>query len=171
LAVNDVVEIFAYTAFTVANAYTKSETDGLVNALVGPAFSATSSALTVANSTWTKIPFSSETFDTNNCFNTSNNRFTPTVAGYYMFGVSVFMGFASNRGAIAVYKNGGSAIQRLDLGSNNNGGISFEANGLLYMNGSTDYVEGYVYQESGGNVSINTDGTLTQFYGCMVRKA
>ena len=29
LAVNDVVEIFAYTAFTVANAYTKSESDSL----------------------------------------------------------------------------------------------------------------------------------------------
>jgi hypothetical protein len=35
LAVNDVVEIFAYTAFTVANAYTKSETDGLVGSAAG----------------------------------------------------------------------------------------------------------------------------------------
>jgi hypothetical protein len=35
LAVNDVVEIFAYTAFTVANAYTKSETDSLVGAAPG----------------------------------------------------------------------------------------------------------------------------------------
>jgi hypothetical protein len=35
LAVNDVVEIFAYTAFTVANAYTKTETDGLVSAAAG----------------------------------------------------------------------------------------------------------------------------------------
>ena len=35
LAVNDVVEIFAYTAFTVANAYTKAETDSIVTALGG----------------------------------------------------------------------------------------------------------------------------------------
>jgi hypothetical protein len=35
LAVNDVVEIFAYTAFTVANAYTKSETDNLVGTSAG----------------------------------------------------------------------------------------------------------------------------------------
>ena len=35
LAVNDVVEIFAYTAFTVANAYTKSETDGVAAAAAG----------------------------------------------------------------------------------------------------------------------------------------
>ena len=35
LAVSDVVEIFAYTAFTVANAYTKSETDGVAAAAAG----------------------------------------------------------------------------------------------------------------------------------------
>jgi len=35
LVVNDVVEIFAYTAFTVANAYTKSETDGIAAAAAG----------------------------------------------------------------------------------------------------------------------------------------
>ena len=35
LAVNDVVEIFAYTAFTVANAYTKTETDGIAAAAAG----------------------------------------------------------------------------------------------------------------------------------------
>ena len=35
LAVNDVVEIFAYTAFTVANAYTKTETDGVAAAAPG----------------------------------------------------------------------------------------------------------------------------------------
>ena len=35
LAVNDVVEIFAYTAFTVANAYTKTETDGVAAAATG----------------------------------------------------------------------------------------------------------------------------------------
>jgi hypothetical protein len=39
LAVNDVVEIFAYTAFTVANAYTKSETDGIAAAAPGMTYS------------------------------------------------------------------------------------------------------------------------------------
>jgi hypothetical protein len=35
LALNDVVEVFAYTAFTVANAYTKSETDSIAAAAAG----------------------------------------------------------------------------------------------------------------------------------------
>jgi hypothetical protein len=198
IVTNDVIEIINTQPFNVADVYTTSQanstfltqasasstfltqsgasatyyTQTQIDTLEkGPAFSTTSGALTIPNSTWTKIPFNNENFDTNNNFNTTNNRFTPTVAGYYMFTLSVFMGFTSNRGAVAIYKNGGSAIQRLDLGSNNNGGISFEANGLLYMNGSTDYVEGYVYQESGGNVTMNTDPTLTQFNGCMMRRA
>lgn len=35
LALNDVVEVFAYTAFTVANAYTKTETDSVAAAAAG----------------------------------------------------------------------------------------------------------------------------------------
>ena len=50
LAVNDVVEIFAYTAFTVANAYTKAETDSIVTALGG-----TTTAWTSYTPTWTGI--------------------------------------------------------------------------------------------------------------------
>jgi hypothetical protein len=50
LAVNDVVEIFAYTAFTVANAYTKAETDSIVTALGG-----TNTAWTSYTPTWTGI--------------------------------------------------------------------------------------------------------------------
>jgi hypothetical protein len=41
LAVNDVVEIFAYTAFTVANAYTKAESDALPRGVVGKATTTT----------------------------------------------------------------------------------------------------------------------------------
>lgn len=138
----------------------------------GPAFAATAGALTVSTSTWTKIPFSGEVFDTNNNYDpTTNYRFTPTIAGYYYFTVQTFMGFSTGRGAVNVYKNGAGAIERLDLGSNTNGGQSFATNGLLYMNGSTDYVEAYVYQESGGNVAINTSAALTQFSGFLVRAA
>lgn len=135
----------------------------------GPAFSANSGALSVSTSTWTKIPFSSEVFDTNNNYDAATNyRFTPTVAGYYYFTIQTFMGFSTGRGALSVYKNGSNTIQRLDLGSNTNGGQSFAVNGLLSMNGSTDYVEAYVYQESGGSISINTNGALTRFSGFLV---
>ena len=42
---------------------------------------------------------------------------------------------------------------------------------LVYMNGTTDYVEAFAYQESGGSASINTNAGLTMFSGFMVRAA
>jgi len=136
----------------------------------GPAFSATAGALTVSASTWTKIPFSSEQFDTNNNYDpTTNYRFTPTVAGYYYFTIQTFMSVNANRGAVSVYKNGSSTIERLDVGTTINGGASFAANGLLEMNGTTDYVEAYVYQEGTGTTTINTNAALTLFSGFLAR--
>jgi hypothetical protein len=137
----------------------------------GPAFSATTGALTVSTSTWTKIPFNAEQFDTNSNYDTTLYRFTPTVAGYYQFNIQLFMGFSTGRGALSIYKNGATTIERLDLGSNTNGGQSFSTNGMISMNGTTDYVEAYVYQESGGNVAINTSGNLTLFQGFLARAA
>jgi hypothetical protein len=56
LAVNDVVEIFAYTAFTVANAYTKAEVDSIVTALGGTttpwtSYTPTITSITLGNGT------------------------------------------------------------------------------------------------------------------------
>ena len=50
-----------------------------------PAFEAfLSSNQTVTDNTTTKIQFNSEVFDTDNCYdNSTNYRFTPTVAGKY----------------------------------------------------------------------------------------
>jgi len=55
----------------------------------GPIFSAYSSAgQTVSNNTITKILFDTENFDSNSNF--ASSRFTPTVAGYYVFTNSLF---------------------------------------------------------------------------------
>ena len=51
---------------------------------------ATSAALTHA--TWTKIQHSIERFDTNNMYDTSTYRFTPTIAGkYYMYLIILYI--------------------------------------------------------------------------------
>ena len=42
---------------------------------------------------------------------------------------------------------------------------------LLYMNGTTDYVELYCVQASGGNAGINTSTGVTFMSGCLVRAA
>lgn len=146
---------------------------GLLNgAGGGPAFLVTSGALTFANSTFTKIPFAGKVYDTNNNYDaTTNYRFTPTVAGYYWIKVQFFLGSTGGRTVASIYKNGGDVCQTLVLSSNTNGGISVVSQGLVFFNGTTDYVEAYGYQESGGTAAMNTNGGLTMFSGYMVRAA
>ena len=137
---------------------------------VQPCFHATSAALTFANSTWTKIPYAGKVIDTNNNYDaTTNYRFTPTVAGYYWIKAQFFLGSTGGRTACSIYKNGGDVCQTLILSSNTNGGISVVGQGLIQFNGSTDYVEAFGYQESGGTAAINNNGGLTMFSGYMVR--
>jgi hypothetical protein len=137
----------------------------------GPAFGASSGALSVPASTFTKIPFGTEIYDTNSNYDTTLYRFTPTVAGYYAIYARVFMAPTSGRGAVSIYKNGSDVAQTLTVSSAVNGGISFVGEAVVSCNGSTDYIEAYVYQESGVSVSINTSANLTTFNGYMVRSA
>ena len=59
----------------------------------GPTFSAYLNAnQNIATSTFTKIALNAELFDTDNNFDTSTYRFTPTVAGYYQInGLAFFL--------------------------------------------------------------------------------
>jgi hypothetical protein len=106
-----------------------------------PAFSAYISATqSVTSGVDTKIAFNTEEFDTANCFDTSTYRFTPTVAGYYEFNLSVsFNGSVITNNEIAFYKNG-SYYKR---GAWNTAGQQISSSVLIYLNGSTDYVEFY----------------------------
>jgi hypothetical protein len=134
-----------------------------------PVFSAyNSSAQTISNSTWTKYQCPVEEYDTASCFDASNYRFTPTIAGYYQFNWMVQV--TNSVGTLfltSLYKNG-SSFKRGDAIT----GGSYSAGGsaLIYMNGSTDYVEAYVYQASGGNRDTDV-GPSCFFQGCLVRAA
>lgn len=136
-----------------------------------PAFRATNNAdQALTNSVWTKVSLQTETFDTNNCFdNATNYRFTPTVAGYYQFNAQGQINTAYPIG-LRFYKNGagygGYSISGSQTGAlYGNGTLS----DLIYMNGSTDYLELYAIQISGGSTNLN-NGTAS-FSGAFVRGA
>ena len=68
-----------------------------------------------------------------------------------------------------VYKNGGVAISgNLNVPVSSVDGIG-TVNGLLYMNGSTDYVEMYCYVA--GTSPVIQNSTATQFSGFLARAA
>lgn len=137
----------------------------------GPAFNAyAGSAQSIANTTHTKIQLNTEVFDTNNNFDTSTYRFTPTVAGYYQITGSVQLASTSAISAVEIYKNGGLAAQGRGVGT---GGLNQAGNvsAILYANGSTDYFELYVYQPSGGAINTTAASDLTYMCGALIRSA
>ena len=138
----------------------------------GPAFSAYSnSAQTVSAATLTKIQFNTETFDTANCYDTTNYRFTPNVTGYYQVNTSISFGTARTFYIVSIYKTGGRGLggESLFTGALS-ANSSVNCQNIVYMNGSTDYLEIYVYCDSGTN-AITTGINNTYFSSALVRGA
>ena len=130
-----------------------------------PAFEAHLSAnQSLTDATTTKIQFNTEVFDTDNCYdNSTNYRFTPTSAGKYL--ITVQPNFDTNAASnlantlVAIYKNG-SVYKQINFAPNDNflgtGFISLSA--IIDMNGSSDYVEGFVnVNDTSGNPDLEAE--------------
>ena len=113
----------------------------------GPAFSATKpNDQNISAGVWTKVIFDTERFDTDSCYdNTTNYRFTPTVAGYYHVDIELLFAASSGAGAygITIYKNGSQYISAYRYAGGASYGASGNVTGLVYCNGTTDYIEAY----------------------------
>lgn len=120
----------------------------------GPAFYAyLNSTQAITGGVWTKVQLNAELFDTASAFNTSTNRFTPLVAGYYQINAqpgSIDSTYSGGN-ATGIYKNG-SLYSSAYIA---NTGIPAISN-LVYLNGSTDYVELYVYLGTSQNLTASS---------------
>ena len=166
-----VIQFQSNGANTVGISSTGYLTIGGNQQIYGPAFSAyRSTGQNITSATWTKVQLNNENYDTNNCFDSSTNyRFTPNVAGYYMITASIgdygstTASFCQSRidknGAVYVYGNEQSGTT----------GVS-TVSVTLYMNGTTDYLELYGYI-SASTAIIGSDGTTVRMTGSMIRGA
>jgi hypothetical protein len=139
-----------------------------------PAFSAYrgSSVQSFTASTWTKIAFNTEEFDTASAFDsTTNYRFTPQVAGYYQVSGCAQFQFtgSSTITGLDVYKNG-TSFKGNQLWLSATTGCCVTTSNLIYLNGSTDYIELYAYC-NGISPSINTTADLSFFQATLIRAA
>jgi len=136
----------------------------------GPAFSATpTTTQAVTTATFTKVTLGTENFDTNNNF--ASSRFTPTVAGYYQLNASLYPVSTNSANYIwaLIYKNGTAYGYGTSAGAaSTQDGVSV-ASTLVYLNGSTDYVELYCYVT--GTSPVVQNGAATQFSGFLARAA
>ena len=166
------------TALTIDTAQNVAFAKGFtVGATAAPAFYAYSnSSQSIANATFTKIQYNVESFDTNSNYDsTTNYRFTPTVAGYYQINARIQFGAAATAAAeafISIYKNAGE-YARLPSGPVPVSGVPSPGGSVLvYLNGTTDYVEAYVYQNRGGSYSTDvTVASLSFFQAFLARSA
>ena len=127
------------------------------------------------NDSATKIAFSSEVYDTDGTYDTSNYRFTPGVVGKYIIG---FAYWASNNDNIKtanlyIYKNGSVSnfgslqyITRLNSGTFSR--IAMSATFQVDVTSASDYFEAYAkIENTSGDAIINgqTSKDNNYFYG------
>jgi hypothetical protein len=134
----------------------------------GPAFSTYQSVTQAFSaSTWTKVQLQTKEFDTNSNFdNTTNYRFTPTVAGYYQVNGSFGGASSAPSLTVSIYKNGSIYKQGNSIVATT---YITTVSALVYLNGSTDYIEMYGYLGSAINSAASISATY--FNGSMVRGA
>lgn len=170
----------AKTGNLITSADTNTITQGMMASGVGstgPAFGVYSSVSQtgLASNQYYKIAFNTEEYDTAGLFDkVTNYRFTPNIAGYYMFNQTVYLSATnlSSVGAV-IYKNGSlfKTLQSFQLVSGASV-ILIGGSALIYLNGTTDYVEFYGWATTtSGTFTINADSRYTYASGFLARAA
>jgi len=145
----------------------------VVGAAAAPAFSVyLTGNQSVTNNVFTKVTFNTETFDTNNNFDsTTNYRFTPTVAGYYQInGTIMFGGVGMTLGGTYIYKNGAAYKNAAQVPSSTYYSGSTVAD-VIYFNGSTDYIELYGLITGTSGLLFFSQILYTFMSGALIRSA
>ena len=146
----------------------------------GPAFSAyrATSAQTVTNATLTKLQAQTEEFDTASCYdNATNYRFTPNVAGYYQVNGNIYLQATTalaDVNFITIYKNGARSKDGTAFyGGGAVGKYVFaQVSTIIYLNGSTDYIELYGYVNGTGTLTFESStGAWSYFQAFLARAA
>jgi hypothetical protein len=135
-----------------------------------PAFSAyLGTSQNTTSGVATKIQFNTEEFDTNSYYdNATNYRFTPLIAGYYQVSSAYTTNTAAiTRANISIYKNGSSFKAGGDYASYTGIG-TLTVSALIYLNGSTDYIEIYALQ-TGTSPQVFAGVGSTYFQAVLVR--
>jgi hypothetical protein len=141
---------------------------GITTQVGAPTFGAyrSTSNQSFSANTWTKVQCQTEEWDTNSNYdNATNYRFTPTVAGYYQCSASWSNDTSSTYNYLSIYKNGASSRLAIFNGS---GGVGATISATIYLNGSTDYIEMYIFSNT-GNIQAGSGGTY--FQAAMIRSA
>lgn len=126
------------------------------------------STQSINGSTYTKLQLNVETSDVDNAFdNVTNYRHTPTKAGKWLYISCVSVsGILTTEYLInAIYKNGADVGETIGIGFSN---MWVQQTAMLDMNGTTDYVELYLYHNHATAVNTQGAGSVNYLFGILL---
>ena len=126
----------------------------------------------VSDATWTKVLYNTDSFDADNVFDTSNNRFVAPAAGKYLMlaKVGIFPNTANgNKAQTRFYKNGGSVGDTVMVvglgGSDNYIAENYLINSRIFDLAQNDYIEYYGYFNApSGTIYFDKGGSFFSGY-------
>lgn len=123
-----------------------------------------SSNQNIPNVTQTIINYDTVLFDPNSWWDNTNKRWIPTVAGYYCIMASARWNTSTDFDIadFGIYKNG-SQYQAASL--RNERYETHVVTTVVHLNGSGDYVDARMYQDTGTNYSIRGQAAETTLQG------
>ena len=127
----------------------------------------TSGNQSLSNNTYTKVNFESETFDSDNAFDISNEKFTvPSGKGGKYFLYACVKWNNDDRGIrkVAFYKNGSLEKEIFDQDGHDQGSQMASSGAILNLSAG-DYIELFCLQSTADPENIIADGEATYFGG------
>jgi hypothetical protein len=110
-------------------------------------------------------------FDLSNWYDPANGRFTPQLAGYYCLSAGIHINTNLGNGPrliLAMLKNGGvhkNLLITYPVGGDNN---LLSGRGIFQANGTTDFFQPALNQNTAASVSIGVGSSLTYFQGELI---
>ena len=140
-----------------------------------PAFYAYSTAgnQSVSNGVFTKVTLATTAFNLNSNYSTANSRFTPTVAGYYLFNGVLYCAASTAMiaGRVSFFQNG-SQVTTGSIFYAASTDLIASATAIYYMNGTTDYMEMFgLISGTATSPVFAANSQYSFFQGCLLRTA
>ena len=120
--------------------------------------------------TWNDVQTSSGGFNIGNHFDTSNNRFNPSVSGYYHIIIQLRLESAAPDFLVLyIRKNGSTIRQQVSVeGNAQNSYVCLHTSTIVHMNGSSDYIETVINHNVGSTTNLVSNYGHTQFGGYLI---
>lgn len=119
----------------------------------------------IVNGALQKVNFTNTSINIGSAFNTTTSVFQPTVPGLYNVFLQCTFNLASGNVQLnAAIRLNGTTVARSEVGP---GAISLQCvaiSDIIEMNGTTDYLDFYTAQASGGTLSLYSSNQFTYMY-------